>query len=172
MEYPLEQLATIKQKKLEEAERVLQEKKKALEKEKEKLTSLEKERDKAKDHRLAKLTQLREKLDAGTATDKIQQMKHYMKVVDEQLKQREFKVKEQQKLTDAASALVDTARKEVVKKHQEVEKLRLHRLEWEKEMKTLLEYKEGVESDEIGSAMHSRRHSKSSSLPHFSKKKK
>ena len=69
--YPLEQIAIIKQKKLEEAEKTLRDKKSALEKEQEKLTAVEKDRDEVKDHRFAKLTQLREKMDAGTATDKI-----------------------------------------------------------------------------------------------------
>jgi flagellar biosynthesis chaperone FliJ len=159
-EYPLEQLATIKNKKLEEAEKVLKEKKEALIKEEEKLKTVEKERDEVKEHRHAKLEQLREKLDAGTPTDKIQQMKYYLKVVDEKLKAKEMKVKEQQKHVDNAQKQVDTARQDFLKKQQDVEKLRLHREEWEKEMKTLLEHMEGVESDELGSAMHARKKSR------------
>jgi len=169
-QYPLEQLAIIKQKKLEEAERILQEKKKALEKEEEKLAVVEKERDKVKDHRAAKLTQLRQKLDEGTSTDKIQQMKYYLKVVDEQLKVKEAKVKDQKKLVDNARTQVDNARVDVVKKNQAVEKLRLHRLEWDKEMKAILEQKENIESDEIGAVLHSRRQIKASKISHFRKK--
>jgi len=169
--YPLEQLAVIKQKKLEEAERNLHEKKKALEKEEEKLAAVEKERDKVKDHRTAKLTQLRQKLDEGTSTDKIQQMKQYLKVVDEQLKTKEMKVKEQQKAVENAQKQVDAARQEVIKKNQEVEKLRLHRIEWEKEMKAIQEHQEGIESDEIGSVLHSRKSIKSKSSHHHKKKK-
>lgn len=158
--YPLEQLAFIKQKKLDEAEKVLKEKKEALLKEEEKLAAVEKERDKVKEHRMAKLTQLREKLDAGTSTDKIQQMKHYLKVVDEQLKIKEQKVKEQQKHVDAAKNALEAARQDFLKKQQDVEKLKIHRKEWEKEMKLQLEQLEATESDELGSAMHIRKKSK------------
>src|ERR1700679_3899739 len=97
-DYPLEQIAIIKQKKLDEAEKVLREKKKALEREEEKLATVEKERNEVKDHRFAKLTQLREKMDEGAPSDKIQQMRYYLKVVDEKLKLKEQKVKEQQKI--------------------------------------------------------------------------
>ena len=159
-QYPLEQLAIIKNKKLEEAEKVLKEKKEALIKEEEKLKTVESERDKVKEHRQAKLQQLREKLDAGTSTDKIQQIKYYLKVVDEKLKAKELKVKEQQKHVENAQKQVELARQDFLKKQQDVEKLRLHREEWEKEMRVLLEHLEGVESDELGSSMHARKKSR------------
>jgi flagellar biosynthesis chaperone FliJ len=156
MKYPLEQLTTIKKKKLEEAEKVLQEKKNALIKEQEKLAQVEKERDKVKEHRMAKLTQLREKLDEGGSSDKIQQMKAYLKVVDEQLKQKELKVKEQLKHVEAAEKQVEIARLDFLKKQRDVEKMQMHRKEWEKEMKRFLEQKEAIETDEMGSGMHTR----------------
>ncbi len=80
--YPLEQVATIKQKKLDEAEKVLRDKKLALEKEEEKLKVVEKERDEVKEHRIANLTQIRENMDEGAPSDKIQQMRSYLKIVD------------------------------------------------------------------------------------------
>ena len=64
--YPLEQLVRIKQRRLEEAERILKEKKEALEKERQKQKELEKERDDTFQHKKAKLDQLREILDKGT----------------------------------------------------------------------------------------------------------
>lgn len=152
--YPLEQLAQIKQKKLEEAERALEERKRQLEKEETKLEAVEKERDKVKGHKESKLAQLRKKLDEGTTSDKIQQMKQYLKVVDEQLVQKQAKVKEQQKHVDAAKHQVEEARKDLFKKQQAVEKLKIHRKEWDKEMKAIEEHKESLEGDEIGSAMH------------------
>ncbi len=158
--YPLEQLVIIKQKKLEEAERSLQEKKLALKKEEEKLTQVENERNKIKDHKTAKLTQLRKELDQGTTTTKIQQMKLYMKEVDEKLKQKELKVKDQKKQVDAATTKVEEARKELLKKQQDVEKLSIHRKEWEKEVKTQEEYQESLEGDEMGSSMYVRRKEK------------
>ncbi len=154
--YPLEQVATIKQKKLEEAEKALKEKKELLVKEEEKLTVVEAERNKVRDHRKSKLTQLRENLDKGTSTDKIQQMKHYLKVVDEQLKIKEQKVKEQLKHVEAAKQAVEAARENYIKKQQDVEKLKMHRHEWDKEMKAHLLHEESVEGDELGSG-HSRR---------------
>lgn len=160
-EYPLEQLTLIKQKKLEEAERSLQEKKLALIKEKDKLESLEKDRDKVKVHRDDKLNQFREKVDAGTTTDKIQQMRVYLKEVDEKLRQKELKVKDQLKQVDAAEKKVEEARKEMLKRQQDVEKMRLHRKEWDKEMKVLEEHQESIEMDETGSTMHVRKNAQS-----------
>jgi flagellar biosynthesis chaperone FliJ len=158
--YPLEQIAIIKQKKLDEAERVLREKKKALEKEEEKLAAVEKERNEVKDHRFAKLTQLREKMDEGAPSDKIQQMRNYLKVVDEKLKSKEIKVKEQQKQVETAKQQVEVARNDLVKKQQDVEKMQTHRKEWEKEMHALAEHKETLETDEMGAVLHHRRHKK------------
>jgi flagellar biosynthesis chaperone FliJ len=170
--YPLEQIAIIKQKKLDEAERVLREKKKALEREEEKLAAVEKERNEVKDHRFAKLTQLREKMDEGAPSDKIQQMRYYLKVVDEKLKAKEIKVKEQQKHVETAKQQVEAARNDLVKKQQDVEKIQTHRKEWEKEMHALAEHKESIETDEIGAVLHHRRqvaHKKAH--PHPKKKK-
>jgi flagellar biosynthesis chaperone FliJ len=172
LSYPLEQITIIKQKKLDEAEKVLREKKKALEREQEKLISVEKERDEVKDHRFAKLTQLREKMDEGAPSDKIQQMRYYLKVVDEKLKTKEQKVKEQQKLVEAATQQVEIARNDLIRKQQDVEKMVTHRKEWEKEMKALAERKEGVETDEMGSMLHQRRHVSSKKAAHYSKKKR
>jgi flagellar biosynthesis chaperone FliJ len=154
-EYPLEQLVVIKQKKLEESEKVLREKKNALLKEEEKLAKVEEERNKVKEHKQAKLTQLREKLDAGTSSDKILQMKHYLKVVDEQLKQKELKVKEQLKNVENAQKQLEAARVDFLKKQQDIEKLALHRKDWDKEMKVEEERKDSIETDEMGSAMYS-----------------
>ena len=81
-------------------------------------------------------------------------MKQYLKVVDEELKQKENKVKDQKKLVDVAEKNVETARQELLERHQDVEKLSLHKKEWEKEMQALVEQEEAIETDEMGSAMH------------------
>ncbi len=154
--YPLEQIAIIKQKNSTRAEKTLRDKKKALEKEEEKLAVVEKERDEVKDHRFAKLTELREKMDEGAPSDKIQQMRYYLKVVDEKLKVKELKVKEQLKQVENAKQQVEIARSDLIKKQQDVEKLQTHRKEWEQEMKLIVEHKENVESDEMGATMHQR----------------
>lgn len=152
--YPLEQLVRIKQRRLDEAERVLKEKKAELEKEKEKQTKLEGERDKTYNHRADKMKQFRDELDKGTTTDKIKIMRDYIKVVEDELKQKEKKVQDQVKEVQKAAERVEEARKDMVKKQHDVEKLKTHRKEWEKEMKALMEYEESIESDEIGTVMH------------------
>ena len=152
--YPLEQLTLIKKKRLEESERALQEKRLLLEKEEAKFLEVEQDRNAVKLHKDTKLQQLREELDQETTTTKIQQMKVYLKVVDEKLKQKEIKLQEQKKLLDAAKKAVDDARQDMLKRRQEVEKMQLHREEWDKEQKKLLEHKESLESDEIGTVIH------------------
>ena len=161
-EYPLEQVTLIKQKKLDEAEKILKERKLVLDKEKDKLVTLEKDRDTVKKHRDEKLQQLREKLDEGTTSDKIQQMRLYLKEVDEKLKLRETKVKDQKKIVDAAEKKVEEARQDMLKRQQDMEKMRLHRNEWEKEVKILEEQKEAKEMDETGSALYSSKKRKES----------
>ena len=147
-------------------------KKKALEREQEKLISVEKERNEVKDHRFAKLTQLREKMDEGAPSDKIQQMRYYLKVVDEKLKAKELKVKEQQKVVEAAKQQVEIARTDLIKKQQDVEKMATHRKEWEKEMKAVAEQKEGVETDEMGAVLHQRRRVDAKKSSHHPSRKK
>jgi hypothetical protein len=154
--YPLHQLTLIKQKRLDEAEKVLREKKEALEKEEEKLRAVEKERDEVKEHRQAKLNQLRESMDTGAPSDKIQQMKSYLKLVDEKLKIKEQKVKEQLKAVDQAQKQLDAARADLIKKQQAVEKMRIHHDEWKKEQKAIEEHLDNVETDELGSTLHER----------------
>lgn len=152
--YPLAQVASIKKRRLDEAEKILKEKKQILAKEEEKLLLLKQKRDEVKEHKMAKLTQLREKLDEGTTSDKIQEMRQYLKIVDEKLKTEEAKVKEQKKQVDLAEKQVDLARQDLFKKQKDVEKLGLHHKEWEKEIAHELARQAGIETDELGSSMH------------------
>jgi len=156
-EYPLEHLVTIKQKRLDEAEKHLKEMKAALQKEIDKRTRLEQERDNTKEHKEAKLRQFRETIDKGTTSDKIDIMKKYLKEVSLELAQREKKVMEQQKQVQEAEKKVEEARQNYIKKQRDVEKLTIHRKEWEKEMQAELSYKEAIEADELGAIMHIRR---------------
>ncbi len=155
--YPLHELVTIKQKKLDEAEKVLKEKKEILQNEEKKLKEVEKERDEVKEHREDKLAQLRNELDTGTTSPKIQQMKSYLKVVEEKQRQKEQKVQDQKKVVATAEKAVDAARQEMLKRQQDVEKLKTHRKEWDKEVKAEIEYKETLETDEMGVSIHHRR---------------
>ncbi len=155
-DYPLEQLILIKQKRLEEAEKVLQQKKELLLKEEQKMKQVEEERDVVKHHKDDKLTQLRHELDTGTSSLKIQQMRLYLKEVVEKLKTKELKVIEQKKLLDAAIKAVEVARDDMLKKRLSTEKMDLQKQEWTKEQKILAIEKEEADSDEIGTIIFTR----------------
>ena len=156
--YPLDQLVAIKQKRLEEAEKVLTEKKNLLAQETDKLAALEKKRNEVQAHYNSKLAQLREKLDTGgMGTEKITQMKQYLKLVVEQLKAEDVKVEAQKKVVSAAEEQVEVARQDLFKKQKDVEKLKIHHDEWKKETHHLEERHEATEGDEMGSTMHTLR---------------
>jgi hypothetical protein len=152
--YPLRQVLEVKQKRVEDAEKVVQEKKIALQKEEEKLVQREAERDKVKTHKNAKLMQLRETMDHETTSPKIQQMKVYLKIVDEKLMVEEKKVKDQRAQVQIAVKNLEEAQEELRKKRQEVDKLFSHRKDWEKEMRMELAIIEGREQDELGSIIY------------------
>lgn len=153
--YPLEQLMLIKQRRLSEAEKKLQEKKQILEKELAKLKKLEEEAQLTHDHLQEKINQLEEELDQGTYSHKIDIANKYIKIVEEQLKQKKKKVLEQDKVVKTSTHNVELARQEMLKKQQDVEKLNLHQAEWKKDVMKEMEYQEAVEGDEVGSIKHS-----------------
>lgn len=153
-QYPLEQVISIKKNRFDQAVKTLEAKKEILEKAYEKLYDLTQEKDEVEAHKKAKLDQVREALDQGTTTDKIQQMKMYLKVVEEKLTDKKKKVAAQQKVVDAAQAQVDLATDDLFQKKKDLEKLELHKKEWAKEARYLVERKEEVEHDEQGSATH------------------
>jgi DNA-binding NtrC family response regulator len=153
-EYPLEQLALIKKKRLDEAEKVLRTKKEALEKEQEKLRAAEKERDTVKEHKQAKLNQLREGMDSGLSSPKIHQMKQYLKIVDEKLHAQEVKVQTQAKAVQTAQEAFDAARTDFLAKQMDIEKLRIHEEEWTRDAQKQISQKEEAEHDEMGATLH------------------
>jgi hypothetical protein len=158
--YPLKQIIDVKQKRVEDAEKVVIEKKIVLEKEQQKLAEREAERDKVKEHKNDKLKQLRETMDSTTTSPKIQQMKVYLKLVDEKLKVEEKKVKDQKEQVAAAEQNLNLAKQDLYRKRQEVDKLLTHKKDWEKEMKRELDIIEGREQDELGSVIHTTQHRK------------
>lgn len=153
--YPLTQVLQIKQRRVEDAEKVVQEKQKALEKEQQILAQKEAERQKVRDHYQAKLKQMREEMDRGTTSPKIQQMKVYSKVVKERLVVEDKKVADQKKQVEIAEANLETARQVLKAKRQEVDKFLAHRTDWLKEMRKEQEIIEGREQDELGSVIFS-----------------
>lgn len=150
--YPLEQLVLIKTKRLEEAQKKLKEKKAALEKEQAKLKKLEEECQKVFDHKQEKIKQLDDEMNAGTTSHKIDVANKYLKVVEEDLKQKKRKVTEQDKIVKTAFSAVEIARMEMLKKQQDLEKLEIHRAEWKKGVLKELEIKQEQEGEEMGSA--------------------
>jgi flagellar biosynthesis chaperone FliJ len=151
--YPLEQVLEVKNKRAEEAEKVVAEKKKQLERENEKLKRAQQERDKVHLHYRAKLQQLRDALDTGTTTDKIQQMRQYLEVVVEKLAQEDDKVKKQKLAVAQAELDLKNAHEAWKMRLKEVEKLQEHRKMWMKEMNKELEREEAKEQDELGSVI-------------------
>lgn len=151
--YPLTQVLQVKQKRVEDAEKVVKEKKQALEKEQQILAQKEAERDKVKAHHEAKLKQMREEMDHGTTSPKIQQMKVYQKVVKERLQAEDKKVADQKKQVEIAEKNLEAARQDLKIKRQEVDKFISHRKDWLKEMRKEQEIIEGREQDELGSVI-------------------
>lgn len=155
--YPLEQMVTIKKNRFDQAVKILEEKKALLVKAQEKLKKVTQERDEVLTHKTDKLNQLRAALDEGTTTDKIQQMKAYLKVVDGKLAEKEKKVNEEKRNVDLAQKQVDLASQDMFQKKKDLEKLEIHRQEWEKEVHYWTERKEAAEHDEQGSATYTQR---------------
>lgn len=155
--YPLEQLVLIKKNRFDQAVKTLEEKKELLAKAHEALHKVTVERDEVRGHKQDKLTQLRNALDEGTTTDKIQQMKVYLKIVDEKLAAAEKKVLDAKVKVDAAQKQVDVATQAVFQCKKDVEKLQMHETEWTKEAEYEVRQKEAAEHDEQGSSTYTTR---------------
>lgn len=153
--YPLLQVMDVKKKRVQDAERVVKEKEIALQKEKDKLAEREADRDKAIGHHNAKLTQLRKEMDEGTTSDKILQMKAYLKVAKDRVKIEEKKVKEQLDQVAKAAKDLQNAQLDLRMRRQEVDKLETHRKDWLKEILKEQEIIDGREMDEIGTVIFS-----------------
>lgn len=152
--YPLAQIIDVKKRRVDEAEKVVLEKRKALEAEQEKLKEREKQRDEVKEHKSAKIKQMRDEMDGGTTSDKILQMRAYLKVVEEKLKVEEKKVIDQKAQVKTAEQNLENAIAELKRKRQEVDKLLTHKKDWLAEMRKEEEVIEGREQDEIGSVVY------------------
>jgi flagellar biosynthesis chaperone FliJ len=154
IKYPLEQVLAVKRDRVEKAEKLVEEKKRALQVEQEKLKKVEEERDRVLNHHNDKLAQLRHALDTGTTSDEVLQMKAYLKVVKEKLAKEEQKVKAQQEQVRIAERNLEDAKRELKKKRLEEEKISLHKEQWVKEMKKEIAKSEAKEQDELGQVLH------------------
>lgn len=151
--YPLAEVLQVKKRRVENAEKVVQEKKILLEKERQKLKEREAEREKVKNHYNAKLFQMREEMDEGTTSPKIQQMKVYLKIVQENLVVEDKKVKDQQAQVEIAENNLELAKEDLNRKRQEVEKFETHKVDWHLEMRKEMDIIEGREMDELGTVI-------------------
>lgn len=156
--YPLEQVALIKKRRLEEAERHLKKCKETLETEQEKLKQAKEKLSQVKKHKDEKIRKFFEEMKEGTTSLKIERHDNYIKnVVDIDLKEKAEVVKKQQAEVKKAEVKLEEARQDRIKKNQEMEKIKLHREEWDKEQKRELLRQEASESDELGTSMHARK---------------
>lgn len=149
--YPLKEVLEVKHRRVEQAEKVVAEKKQALQVERDKLAQREAERDKMLQHNNDKLKQMRAAMDGGTTSPEILQMRAYLKVVKEKLKIEEKKVKDQKEQVDLAEKNLTVAEAELRARRTDVDKLKSHRVDWEKEMRRENDIIEGREQDELGS---------------------
>lgn len=162
--YPLEQVIDVKKDRVNKAEKLVNEKKKALEIEEEKLEKVKKERDKVLNHHNEKLSQLRREMDSGTTSDEILQMKAYLKVVKENLAKEEVKVKKQQEAVKTAEDQLEAAKEELKRRRIELEKMLLHKEEWKKGMVKEVERELIKFEDELGTTSHTKEQRKRKDL--------
>jgi hypothetical protein len=151
--YPLEEVLDIKKRRVEDAEALVKEKIKAVEVEKEKLKKREEEKEVVVKHLSEKVNQLRHEYDTGTTSRKIDQVRVYIKVVQERLKIEEKKVKDQQQQVEVAEKNLELAKTQLKQRQQEQDKIETHKLEWKKEVQKELVLLQTREEDEIGSTM-------------------
>lgn len=151
--YPLAPVIEVKKRRVDEAEKVVKQKKEALQLEEDKLKKCEEERDKVKQHYKDKLQQLRDEFDRGTTSPKILQIKAYLKVVQERVKVEEKKVADQMKQVEAAKKNLEAAQQDLQKKRTEVDKLEMHKKDWTKEMLKEMQIIEESEFNEIGNIL-------------------
>lgn len=152
--YPLLQVIDVKKRRVEEAEALVAQREQELEREREKLRLAEAARDKVAQHLQDKVVQLRQILDEGTTSDKIQLSKNYIKVVQERLAAEEKKVKKQQDAVEVAKQNLLMAKEELKQRRVDLEKIETHRDMWLKEQLLELEKEEAKEQDEIGQIMY------------------
>ncbi|MCH9608597.1 MAG: hypothetical protein S4CHLAM45_11750 [Chlamydiales bacterium] len=153
-EYPLEQVLSVKRKRVTDAERVVEEKTRALEVEQEKLKKIQGERDEVQRHFQEKTDQLKAAFNEGTTAEDVLKMKGYIKVVEERKGKAEKKVAEQETQVQKAEEELEAAKEDLRVKRLEEEKITIHKEEWEKEIKQELDKQEAKEQDEVGQLLY------------------
>lgn len=155
--YPLVEVIRIKKRRLDDAEKVLREKKAILEKEQEKLAQLQKELDTAKEKFDTYLQKLRQAMDEGAPSSKIDQHKLHLKDLKELYLLCQKKLDNQKKVVKSAEDAVEIARQDYQQKEKELEKLNIHKSEWVQAMKLEESRQEDIKMDEISTSAHARK---------------
>lgn len=155
--YPLIEVIRIKKRRLDEAERVLREKKLILEKEQEKLETCEKEFQEAKNIFDTYLQKLRDAMDQGEGASKIQQHKLHLKDLKDHYIASEKKLEAQKKVVKSCEAAVEQARLDYMQKEKEVEKLHIHKKEWQEVLSMEEKRAEEIKMDEISTSSFARK---------------
>lgn len=150
--YPLIEVIRIKKRRLDEAERVLRQKKEMLEQEKQKLSLAQKEFDAAKSLFDNYLQKLRDAMDLGEPARKIDQHKLHLKDLKDRFLIAEKKLLIQKKAVEAAEKAVEVARVDYQQKEKELEKLHIHKSEWSEALKLEEKRLEDIKMDEISTS--------------------
>ena len=155
--YPLVEVIRIKKRRLDDAEKVLREKKAILERELEKLAQIQKELDSAKEKFDRYLQKLRQAMDEGEPSSKIDQHKLHLKDLKELYLLCQKKLDNQKKVVKSAEDAVDLARQDYQQKEKELEKLNIHKAEWVQALKLEEARQEDIKMDEISTSAHARK---------------
>jgi len=157
MNYPLEQLLEIKEKRVEDAERILHEKKEALAREEKKLEECIEREKQAKNTYDEQLETFYNDFEGGTQSHKIKQRKEHLKTLLEQVKIEKEKTEKQREVVKEAEVAKDEAKAVLDQRRIDLDKIEEHKKAW---VKADLEEKERlhiIEHDELGAMIHSRR---------------
>ncbi len=157
-EYPLEQLVEIKQKRVDDAEKLLVEKKELLAKEEKKLQACIDKVKATQKHYNEKLDDFYSSFEGeGTTSSKVNRIKDHLKATLEKLAEEKKAVEKQRAVRDEAQKAVDEAKALLDQRRIDLQKLTEHRKVWQKEDLKEKNRLAIIEHDELGSAIHSQR---------------
>lgn len=156
--YPLEQLVEIKQKRVDDAEKLLMEKKELLKIEEEKLKKCQEKVRKTQAHYDEKLDDFYDSFEGdGTTSAKVNRLKDHLKATLEKLAEEKKAAEKQKGVRDEAQEAVNEAKAILDQRRIDLQKITEHKTAWIKEDQKELKRLDAVEHDELGSAIHSQR---------------
>lgn len=155
--YPLIEVIRLKKRRLDEAEKILRDKKQILAKEEEKLKVIQKELNEAKTKFDTYLQKLRDAMDQGEPSSKIDHHKLHLKDLKELFLMCQKKLDNQKKVVKSAEEAVETARLDYQLKEKECEKLTIHKTEWLQAMTLEQARADELKMDEMSTSAHARK---------------